>query len=50
MLLLLTILVLLFGGPGVFYAFSRWGSCGGIGIFGTELLIVPALNLLGAVR
>jgi hypothetical protein len=50
MLLLLIILVFLFGGRGVSYSYSRWGSRGGIGIFGTELLIVPALNLLGAAR
>ena len=50
MLLLLIILVLLFGGRGVFYGYSRWGSRGGIGIFGTVLLVVLALYLLGAVR
>jgi uncharacterized protein DUF3309 len=50
MLLLLIILVLLFGGRGVFYGYSKWGSRGGIGIFGAVVVIVLALYLLGAVR
>jgi hypothetical protein len=50
MVLLLIILVLLFGGRGVFYGYSKWGSRGSIGIFGTVLLIVLALYLLDAVR
>ena len=50
MLLLLIILVLLFGGRCVFYGYARWGSRGGIGIFGTVLVIVLTLYLLGAVR
>jgi len=50
MLLLIIILILLFGGGGGYYGYSRWGSRGGFGIFGTVLLIVLVMYLLGAVR
>jgi len=50
MLLLLILLILLFGGGGGYYGYSRWGTGGGLGIFGTVLLIVLILYLLGVVR
>ena len=50
MLLLLILLVLLFGGGGGYYGYSRWGSRGGLGIFGTVLLIVVIVYLVGGVR
>ena len=50
MLLLIIVLVLLFGGGGGYYGYSRWGTGGGLGIFGTVLLIVLILYLLGVVR
>lgn len=50
MLLLILVLLLLFGGGGGYYGYSRWGTGGGLGIFGTVLLIVVILYLLGAVR
>ena len=50
MLLLIIILILLFGGGGGYYGYSRWGSRGGLGIFGTVLLVVLVLYLVGAVR
>ena len=40
MLLLIILLVLLFGGGGGYYGYSRWGAGGGLGIFGTVLLVV----------
>jgi hypothetical protein len=50
MLLLILVLLLLFGGGGGYYGYSRWGRGGGLGIFGTVLLIVVILYLVGAVR
>jgi hypothetical protein len=50
MLLLIIILVLLFGGGGGYYGYSRWGTGGGIGIFGTVLLLVLVLYLAGGLR
>jgi hypothetical protein len=50
MLLLIIILVLLFGGGGGYYGYSRWGTGGGIGIFGTVLLLVLVLYLVGGLR
>jgi hypothetical protein len=50
MLLLIIVLFLVFGGGGGYYGYSRWGRGGGLGIFGTVLLIVVILYLLGGVR
>jgi hypothetical protein len=50
MLLLIIILVLLFGGGGGYYGYSRWGTGGGLGIFGTVLLIVVIVYFLGGLR
>jgi hypothetical protein len=50
MLLLIILLVLLFGGGGGYYGYSRWGTGGGLGIFGTVLLIVLVLYLLGGLH
>jgi hypothetical protein len=50
LLLIIIILILLFGGGGGYYGYSRWGVGGGLGIFGTVLLIVLVLYLLGALR
>ena len=50
MLLLIIVLFLLFGGGGGYYGYSRWGTGGGLGIFGTVLLIVVIVYLVGGVR
>jgi hypothetical protein len=50
MLLLLIVLLLLFGGGGGYYGYSRWGTGGGLGVFGTVLLIVVLVYLLGGLR
>jgi hypothetical protein len=50
MLLLLILLVLLFGGGGGYYGYSRWGTGGGLGIFGTVLIIVVIVYLVGGLR
>ena len=50
MLLLIIVLLLLFGGGGGYYGYSRWGARGGLGIFGTILLIAVILYLVGGLR
>jgi hypothetical protein len=50
MLLLLILLLLLVGGGGWYFGYSRWGTGGGLGIFGTVLLIVVVLYLVGGLR
>ena len=50
MLLVLIVLLLLVGGGGGYYGYSRWGTGGGLGIFGTILLIVVVLYLVGGLR
>lgn len=47
MLLLIILVVLLFGGGGGYYGYSRWGSGGGIGIFGLVLIAMVILYALG---
>ena len=44
------LLLLLVGGGGGYYGYSRWGTGGGLGIFGTILLIVVVLYLVGGLR
>jgi hypothetical protein len=50
LLLLLIVLLLLVGGGGGYFGYSRWGTSGGLGIFGTVLLIVAVLYLVGGLR
>jgi hypothetical protein len=50
MLLLIIVLLLLFGVGGGYYGYSRWGTGGGLGIFGTVVLIVLVLYLFGGLR
>ncbi len=50
MLLLIIVLFLLFGGGGGYYGYSRWGPRGGLGLFGTILLILLIVYLVGGVR
>ena len=50
MLILIIVLLLLFGGGGGYYGYSKWGTGGGLGIFGTVLLIVVIVYLVGGVR
>jgi len=50
MLLLILLLVLLFGGGGGYYGYSRWGTGGGLGIFGTVLLVIVVMYLVGGLR
>jgi hypothetical protein len=50
MLILLIVLLLLFGGGGGYYGYSRWGTNGGLGIFGIVLLVVVLVYLFGGIR
>jgi hypothetical protein len=50
LLILLILVILLLGEGGGYYGYSRWGYGGGLGIFGTVLLIVLVLYLLGGIR
>jgi hypothetical protein len=50
MLLLIIVLVLLFGVGGGYYGNSRWGTGGGIGIFGVVLIIGVLVFLFGGLR
>jgi len=50
MLLLVIVLLLLFGAGGGYYGYSKWGPGGGLGIFGTVLVIALILYLLGVLR
>ena len=50
MLLLIIVLVLLFGGGGGYYGYSQWGAGGGLGIFGTVLLVALVVYMFGGLR
>jgi hypothetical protein len=50
MLLLIIVLVLLFGGGGGYYGYSQWGAGGGLGIFGTVLLVALVMYMFGGLR
>lgn len=50
MLLLIIVLVLLFGVGGGYYGHSRWGTGGGLGIFGTVVVIALVLYFLGVIH
>ena len=43
-------LVLLFGGGGGYYGYSQWGAGGGLGIFGTVLLVALVVYMFGGLR
>ena len=50
MLLLIIVLVLLFGGGGGYYGYSRWGTGGGLGVFGTVLIVAVVVYMFGGLR
>lgn len=50
MLWLIILLVLLFGGGGGYYGYSQWGPGGGLGVFGTVLLVMAVVYLFGGLR
>ena len=50
MLLLIILLLLVFGGGGGYYGYSHWGAGGGLGIFGTVLLVALVMYMFGGLR
>jgi hypothetical protein len=50
LILLVVVLLMLFGGGGGYYGYRRWGSRGGIGIFGIVLIVLVCLFLFGGLR
>jgi hypothetical protein len=46
-LLVIIILLLLLGGGGGYYGYSRWGTGGGVGIFGLVLIVLVVYYLVG---
>ena len=50
MLLLIIVLLLVFGGGGGYYGYSQWGAGGGLGIFGTVLLVAVVMYMFGGLR
>jgi hypothetical protein len=50
MLLLIIVLLLVFGGGGGYYGYSQWGAGGGLGIFGTVLLVAVVVYMFGGLR
>ena len=50
LIVLIVLLLLLGGGGGGYYGYRRWGTGGGIGIFGTVLIIVVLVYLFGGMR
>jgi len=49
MLLFIIVLLLVCGGGG-YYGYSQWGAGGGLGIFGTVLLVTVVVYLFGGLR
>ena len=47
MLVLVVVLLLLFGGGADTYGYSRWGSGGGVAIFGLVLIALHIYDLVG---
>jgi len=50
LIVLIVFLLLAFGGGGGYYGYRRWGTGGGIGIFGTVLIILALVYLFGGMR
>jgi hypothetical protein len=44
------ILLLAFGGGGGYYGYQRWGTGGGVGIFGLVLIILVLFYVFGGMR
>lgn len=50
LILLIVVLLLAFGGGGGYYGYRRWGTGGGIGIFGVVLIALVILYLMGGLH
>jgi hypothetical protein len=49
-ILIIILLLVLLGGGGGYYGYSRWGTGGGVGIFGLVLIILVVYYLVGGSR
>jgi hypothetical protein len=47
---LIVVLLLAFGGGGSYYGYRRWGTGGGIGIFGLVLIVLLLVYVFGGLR
>jgi len=50
LVIIVLLLLLVFGGGGGYYGYSRWGTGGGLGIFGTVLLVAVVVYMFGGLR
>ena len=50
MIVLIIVLLLAFGGGGGYYGYQRWGTGGGVGIFGLVLISLVLLYVFGGMR
>jgi hypothetical protein len=50
MIVLIVLLLLAFGGGGGYYGYRRWGTGGGIGIFGLVQIILVVVYVFGGIR
>jgi hypothetical protein len=50
LILLIIVLMLAFSGGGGYYGYRRWGTGGGVGIFGLVLTILFFLYLFGGMH
>ena len=50
MLLIIILLLLVFGGGGGYYGYSQWGAGGGLGVFGTVLIVAVVVYMFGGLR
>jgi hypothetical protein len=50
MILLIVVLLLALGGGGGYYGYRRWGTGGGIGIFGLVLILLVLFYVFGGIR
>ena len=50
LIVLIIILLLAFGGGGGYYGYQRWGTGGGVGIFGLVLIILVLFYVFGGMH
>jgi hypothetical protein len=49
-IVLIIILLLAFGGGGGYYGYQKWGTGGGVGIFGLVLIILVLFYVFGGMH
>jgi hypothetical protein len=50
LIVLIVVVLLAFGGGGGYYGYRRWGTGGGIGIFGQVLIVLVLFYVFGGLR